>query len=574
MDGDKKKALRERFDSGELRIGGGQLGGKANGLVFFQAMLSAEFETSRFPDLGIGVPPFAVVGTDVYDEFLDRNGLDEADFEGAADEDIARSFQKGALSEQTIADVSDLLEVTERPLAVRSSSLLEDAIFRPFAGVYGTKMVPNNHPSPTDGLRKVLDAIRLVWATTFFRSARGYLRATGKTARDEKMAVILQEIVGSRHGDRFYPLLSGVGRSFNFYTSGGSKPEEGVVSLALGLGKTIVDGGLAWTFSPARPQAPPPYGSIGDLLDTTQRDFWCVNMAAPDEDNAISETEYLRRLDLSAAEEDGLLRLVASTYDARSERLVIGTSPAGPRVLTFAPILVHREIPLNAIIQDLLAISERAAGAPVEIEFALSPGHESERPSLGFLQVRPMFVSHEMVDIADGDLRGDDLLLASERVMGNGRFQDIREVVFVKPEAFEARHTSAIASEIESLNAGLVKQGRPYLLLGFGRWGSSDPWLGIPVSWSHISGARVIVEATLPSLDVEPSQGAHFFHNVSGNGVGYLCVHHSESPGIDWSWLASQPVTSETTFLRHATLADPLDIRLDGRTGRGIIKRR
>jgi len=574
MDRIEAPTPRQLFERGELRIGGGELGGKANGLVFFNAMLSAEFNCSNFPGIQASVPPFAVIGTDVFDEFLAKSGLDAVSLAGRSDAEIATTFQRANLPDWLASELRTLLDLTDRPLALRSSSLMEDAIFRPFAGVYETKMVPNNQPAPAVRLRKVVEAIKLIYASTFFEAAANYIRATGKTLQDEKMAVVVQEVVGERRGDRFYPLLSGVGRSYNFYPTGGAKPADGVVSLALGLGKTIVDGSLTWTYSPARPQAPPPYGTIRELLSKTQTEFWCVNMAPPAAENPIAEDEHLLRAELSAAADDGVLGYVASTYDPQGDRLTPGTGRAGPRVLNFAPILVHRQIDLNPVLRELLGICERAAGAPVEIEFALAlPTDRSAPPRLGFLQVRPMFVSHEMVEISPAELTRHDLLLCSDRVMGNGRIDGIRDVVYVKPEVFEARHTPAIAAEVDGLNRSLLDQGRPYLLVGFGRWGSSEPWLGIPVDWGKISGARAIVEATLPEMDVEPSQGAHFFHNISGNGVMYLSVHHTDTPGIDWEWLKAQRVATETRFLRHVELDSPLDIRLDGRSGRGGIWR-
>lgn len=564
---------RGSFERGELRIGTGELGGKANGLAFFNAMLSAEFDSSKFPDIETSVPPFAVIGTDVFDEFLLSNDLDIASLIGRADHEIAKAFQQARLPEWVTRELEALLEVTDRPLALRSSSLMEDAIFRPFAGVYETKMVPNNQIDPAERLRKVTEAVKLIYASTFFEAASNYIRATGKTLQDEKMAVVVQEVVGERRGSRFYPLLSGVGRSYNFYPTSGAAPVDGVVSLALGLGKTIVDGSLTWTYSPTRPQAPPP-GTIKDLLSKTQKDFWCVNMEPPTSENPIAEEEYLLHPELSAAQDDGVLGYVASTYDAQSDRLLPGTGRAGARVLNFAPILVLRQIELNAVVRELLGICERAAGAPVEIEFALAlPVDRSAPVRLGFLQVRPMFISHELVEISPGDLARADLLLVSNRVVGNGRIEGIRDVVFVKPEVFESRHTPAIAAEVGGLNRTLLDQGRPYLLVGFGRWGSSEPWLGIPVDWGKISGARAIVEVTTPEMDVEPSQGAHFFHNISGNGVVYVSVHHTDRPGIDWEWLKSQRVVTETQFLLHIEMDSQLEIRVDGRSGRGGVWR-
>jgi hypothetical protein len=465
-----------------------------------------------------------------------------------------------------------LVEEVHTPLAVRSSSLLEDGLLRPFAGVYETKMIPNNQPGTDARFHSLVEAIKLVYASTFFSDAKSYVRATDHTTADEKMAVIVQEVVGYRFGDHFYPHISGVARSFNFYPVGRARPEEGVVCLALGLGKTIVDGGLSWTFSPAHPKAPPPYGSLDELLDNSQRTFWSVNMGRPAEYNPIAETEYLVEADLATADYDGTLEHIASTLDSQADRLVPGTNLDGPRVLNFSPLLVLGELPLNDLVKALLTLSEAALDKPVELEFAVVlPSRRSDAARLGFLQVRPMLVSDEVVEIAEEELAQPDLLVASERSMGNGRIDSVRDVVYAVPERFEAAQTRAITGELEQLNASLLEQERPYLVIGFGRWGSSDPWLGIPVQWGQICGARVIVEATLPDMNVELSQGSHFFHNLSSFGVSYLMVHHTSPRPIYWQWLASQPSETETRFLRHLRLSHPLRVKVDGRSCRGAV---
>jgi hypothetical protein len=386
------------------------------------------------------------------------------------------------------------------------------------------------------------------------------------------MAVIIQEVVGRPHGDRFYPDLSGVARSFSFYRSGRARPEDGVVNLALGLGRTIVDGGSAWTYAPPYPQATPPYASVGDLLKQTQVDFWAVNMGRPPDYNPIAETEYLLHPNIAEAEADETLRFVASTYDSRSDRLSPGTGMTGPRVLNFAPLLVLEELPLNAVIRALLATCRDALEAPVEIEFALTIDRKATPPArLGFLQVRPMVVSEEDVDLARSDLQGPGVLVGSEGVMGNGTVTTVRDIVYVKPDTFESRFTPAVAEEVARQNLTLLSEGRPYVLIGFGRWGSSDPWLGIPVDWSQISGARAIVEATTPTMNVELSQGSHFFHNLSSFQVSYFSVRHDSEHAVDWDWLGRQPVVAEQRFVRHVRAAEPLTIRVDGRQGRGVI---
>jgi len=435
-------------------------------------------------------------------------------------------------------------------------------------------MIPNNQPAASLRLAKLVESIKLIYASTYFRSAKSYFQALGRELQDEKMAVIAQGVVGTRFGDRFYPALSGVGRSFNFYASCGNRPEQGIVNLALGLGKTIVDGGFCWCYSPARPKAPPPCGSPQEMIDHSQRDFWCIELGQIERPDPIAEDEYLVQAGLAEAELDGVLPLVASTYDPGRDRIVPGVGCDGPRVINFGPLLSFGELPLNEVLRDLLMICERAAGDEVEIEFAMSrPDPRSGRARLGFLQVRPMAVCHEEVRIDEASLDNPGLLLASRRVLGNGNIENVRDVVFVKPEAFDPRFTPAIAEQLDPLNRLLLQQERPYVLIGFGRWGSADPWLGVPVEWSQISGARIIVEATLPGMDVEASQGSHFFHNLTGCGVGYLSVHHESRPAIDWDWLQSLQPSTETPFIRHVELSEPLTIKVDGHRNLGAIWR-
>jgi hypothetical protein len=570
---------RNFFRSNECvtRIGEGELGGKARGLVLTRDLLESRFDASGFPGAEVHVPKMVVVGTDVFDAFLERNQLKQTALSDLADDRMAEAFLRAEFPTEVLGDLRALVDEAHTPLAVRSSSLLEDALFRPFAGVYETKMVPNNQPDADTRFVKLLEAIKFVYASTFFGSAKAYLLATERTSADEKMAVIIQEVVGERHGERFYPDLAGVGRSYNFFPSKGVAPRDGVVNLALGLGKTIVDGGTSWIYSPARPKAPAPFGSTREILRSTQLDFWAVNMGKPPSYDPAAETEYLLKADLSAADYDGTLAAVASTYDARRDRLVPGTGVDGPRVVDFAPLLSHSDVPLNSLIRELLTIGEQALEEAVEIEFAARlPRKGSPGMRFGFLQLRPMLVSGEEVEVGDDELARPDLLLASDRAMGNGTPEAIADVVYVKPGPFESRLTPKIATDVERMNRPLLAEKRPYLLLGFGRWGSSDPWLGIPVNWGQIAGARVIVESTLPGMNVEPSQGAHFFHNLISFQVCYLCVSHEEGAGsarrsIDWEWLESQPGIDETDHVRHVRLEQPLRIKVDGRSGRGAV---
>jgi hypothetical protein len=566
---------RRFFDSREdfTLIGSGALGGKALGLARVKRMLEAEWRPGEHPEFAVGIPRLTVLATDSFDRFMGENGLWDVARSGESDERIAHAFQRAHLPAAIVGDLQGLIDRVHQPLAVRSSSLLEDAIARPFAGVYGTKMIPNNQLDAEARFRRLTEAIKFVYASTFFAGARDYLATTGGAA-EEKMGVVIQEVVGRRHADRFYPDVSGVARTWNFYAAGHARPEDGTVSLALGLGKTIVEGGIVWSYSPASPRANPPVSSARELLRQTQTRFWAVNMGKPPAYDPVLETEYLAQNGLPEADGDGVLRFLASTYDPASDRLSIGTGASGARVLTFAPLLVLEELPLNAAIRAMLALAERTLGAAVEIEFALTIDPARAPPvRMGFLQARPLLVAKQVVEVPSESLDGPEVVVASESVLGNGVIEDLAEVVYVRPASADLAHSRRIAQEIETLNRGLVAAGRPYLLIGFGRWGSSDPWLGPPVRWAQISGARVIVEASLPHVPADPSQGSHFFHNLSSLGICYFTVRHSGPHGVDWTWLDAQPDAVETEYLRHVHLATPLRVEVDGRSGRGVIRR-
>jgi hypothetical protein len=567
---------RRFFDGSEpaTRLGSGSIGGKANGLAFIRRALAAGIDAAAFPSISIDIPRMAVIATDFFDQFVAANHLDRLKIDDLPDANIAQAFQAGSLPVELVGDLRALVEGVRSPLAVRSSSLLEDALYRPFAGVYATKMIPNNHFDPSIRFRRLVEAIKFVWASTWFREARDYLRAAGQVPANEKMAVIIQEVVGREHRGRFYPELSGVARSHNFYPLGGSRPEDGVVDLALGLGRTIVDGGLAWTYSPASPARTPPFADVDEIIHGTQTRFWAVNMDNPPAYDPVNEVEFLVSAWLDAAEEDETLRFIASTYDVRRDRITYDRMALGPRVVNFAPLLVLEELPVNVLIRSLLKACEQACDARVEIEFAMTFDDQATPPRgrLGFLQVRPMVASAEVVDIEPDEWTDSRLLLASEAAMGNGVDETIRDVVFVRPDRFEPMQTPAVAADIDAMNRELVDAGVPYLLIGFGRWGSSHPTLGIPVTWSQIAGARAIVEATLPTMNVEPSQGSHFFHNLSSFQVSYFTVPHTGPLRIDWDWLCAQPTVRETPLVRHVRLASPLTVRVDGRTARGVIR--
>lgn len=564
---------RATFGAGErfTRIGDGPVGGKAAGLLRLLERLDAAFPDGRFGPFEVTIPSFTVIAADWFESFLEENGL-PGDLDSLRDDEIAMAFQRANLPVGLVGDLRALMEDVRAPLALRSSSLLEDALEHPFAGVYGTKMTPNDQLDADTRFTRMVEAIKFVWASTFFAAARAY-RARVGAGESERMAVVVQEVVGRRHEARHYPDVSGVARSLAFYRFAGSAPEEGIAQLALGLGRTIVQGEPAWTFCPTRPKATPPYRSVGNLLRETQTRFWAVRMGEPPEYDPTQETEYLVHAPLTDAEKDGTLSFTASTLDPRSERLVPGLGRAGPRVLTFAPLLVLDELPLAALVRTLLALTRDAMGGPVELEFAVTlPDAGDDAPRFCVLQARRMAVSSESVDLT-AERRGWVPLISSDHVLGNGVVEGIADVVYLVPERFDAGKARDMAAEIASLNRRLLDEGRPYLLIGFGRWGSADPWLGLPVNWGDVSGARAMVETSPPGRPIEMSQGSHFFHNLAAFSVPYVCVP-AGGETIDWEWLRGRPAAFETAFVRHVRLEAPLLVQVDGRVGRGAVLRR
>ncbi len=555
------------------RIGSGPLGGKAEGLRRFHREILRRLDCSELPYVTVDVPRLVVVAADVFNRFMDSNHLWETARSGATDDRIAHTFLRGELPAEMVGDLRGLVSAVRTPLAVRSSSVLEDAIEHPFAGVYATKMIPNHELDEDARFRRLTEAVKLVWASTFFSEAKSYLISTGLEPGSERMAVVVQEVVGHRYGPRFYPTLSGVARSFNHYPTGSAHPDEGVVSLALGLGKTIVDGGLTWTYNPRWPAAPPPFNSLGELLKFTQTRFWAVNMGETPAPDPIRETEWLVNPELSSAEADGTLRYLASTYDPGSDRMQPGLGPVGARALTFAPLLSSRILPFNSVVERLLALAKETLDSEVEIELAATLDPDGGLPMyIGCLQVRPMQGGGTRLAVSEDDLCGEGVLVASQSCLGNGARDDLVDVVYLRPETFDPGSTREMASELDEVNRELLAAGRHCVLIGFGRWGTSDERHGVPVVWGQISSARVIVEATLPDVRPELSQGSHFFHNVLGFRVLYLSVEHDGLHQIDWGWLDRQPAVRESHYLRHLRLEKPLRVVVDGGSRRGVIR--
>lgn len=551
-------------------IGGGSLGGKAQGLGLIRQALISNLDPAEFQGITIDIPQMAVIGTDVFDAFMSQNNLYEVALSNQTDDRISHAFQQAEMPFEVLGDLRVLIEQIHSPIAVRSSSLLEDAKLKPFAGVYATKMIPNREYDPDIRFRQLVEGIKFVYASAFSKNAKNYCTAIGNHIEDEKMAVIIQKIIGKRNYSRFYPELSGVARSYNYYPLLPAKPEDGVVNLALGLGKTIVDGGISWTYSPAYPKVEPPFGSIKELINGTQTEFWTVNLGEQVDYDPIKETEYLLKENIVTAEKDGALRYLSSTYNPQSGRLTAGIGFKGPRALTFAPLLVLQELPLNPLILKLLSICEQALNTAIEIEFAMT-----FKPNLfGFLQVRSMVIPKDEVHVMEDELSGENVFLASNTVFGNGVVESIKDILYIKPEEFELRHARIVVKELETFNETMLEIDHPYLLIVFGRLGTADPWLGIPVRWGQISGAKVIVEATKENIKVELSQGSHFFHNIINLNIKYFSIPFNNPYQVDWEWLNQQEIVEEGRFVRHVRLEEPLRVRVDGRTSKGVIYKR
>jgi hypothetical protein len=566
---------RDFFESTEefTWIGEGSLGGKASGLAYADKVIKEKIDAKEFPDVILNIPRLVVLRTDLFDAFLKRNNLFEIAYSDERDEDIILAFLHADMPSEILGDLRGMIENVKTPLAIRSSSMLEDTKNEPFAGIYATKMIPNNQPSTDERFKKLVEAIKFVYASTFLKVSKDYFKISSHSVKEEKMAVIIQEIVGQKFDDRFYPNFSGVTRSFNFFPYGIAKPEQGAVALALGLGKTIVDGGLVWNYSPAFPKSVPPFDDTNALLNNTQTNFWAVNMCRSIKYDATKEEEYMAQYNLSDADYDDTLKYIASTYDASSDRVFMGVAESGPRILNFCQLLTMNEFHFNDLIKKLLEVFEHELKGPVEIEFAVTIPRGCQKLHFGFLQVRPAAAFNEKVELDEKELYGENVLAASKKVMGNGVIENIYDIVFVKPGTFDKKYTQKIAQEIDSINKCLVKEKLPYLLIGFGRWGSSDPWLGIPVEWGQIGGASVIIESTLFDINVELSQGSHFFHNLTSFNVSYFSITFDGEFEIDWNWMNLQDVVIEMNFVKHIKLKQPLKIKVDGRKSLGVIKK-
>lgn len=562
-----------------VRIGQGSLGGKGRGLAFMNALFNAYRIKKRVPGVRIFVPPTAILSTGVFEDFMEHEGLSSFVLEEEhPDEEITQAFLAADFPEQEREILRAFLNDVKYPLAVRSSSQLEDASFQPFAGVYNTFMLPNNNPDLEVRLEELVRAIKLVYASTYYLDARSYIESTPNRLEEEKMAVVIQQLVGRRFGTYHYPAIAGTARSRDFYPVEGTESADGVAMVALGLGNMIMDGGRGVRFSPKHPNRLHQFSSVDDYLKNSQREFHALSLDSPPSFSGCQAGvpdpySNLASLGLDVAEEHGTLHAVGSIYSRENHAIYDGISRAGPRLVTMAGVLKSGVFPLAETLAFLLKVGEQGFGNPVEMEFAVTLKEGEDEPhEFGFLQIRPLGAGSVLTDIQVDGVELADAVCVSRRALGNGLIEGVTDLVYVRPERFKRSRTLHIAREIGTINRKIRADGRHYVLIGQGRWGSADKWLGIPVTWSQISAASCIVESDLPDIRVEPSQGTHFFQNITSLGIGYFTVNFGEDGGmIDYGWLDDQPAVAETEFVRHLRFADPLEIIMDGRQGLGVI---
>jgi len=560
-------------DTGFTHLGGGSLGGKGRGLAFMNTLLNMSHMQDQFKGVDIAVPPSVILETDIFDRFIDENDLGEFATESSDDKKILKRFLETPLPVDIVDSLRELLKTVNYPLAVRSSSILEDSQYQPFAGVYETCMLPNNHRNLDVRLKELLAAVKRVYASTFYRRAKAYFRATPYRLEEEKMAVIIQKLVGRPRSGRFYPDFSGVARSHNFYPVGPMKADDGIVSVALGLGVIVVEGGLTIRFCPKYPRHQVQFSSVEDVINYSQREFYALDMPAPDARYKPNAESRLMHLGLQVAEDDGVLGPMGSTYSADNDAIYDGISRKGLRLISFASVLKYEYFPLASIIDRLLNLGHWGMNTPVEIEFSVNMSvPEGESKEFRLLQLRPMVVSHEREQLDLDSVPNDRLVCRSSQVLGNGRLDNICDIVTVDIDAFDRSKLVEVAREVAKFNVELTSESRPYLLIGIGRWGSADPWLGIPVMWDEISGARAIVETGFREIKVAPSQGTHFFQNLNAFQVGYFTVNvHNDREFLDWRWLTAQKAYKRRKFTRRLRFDTPLEIRMNGHNSRGII---
>lgn len=564
---------KDRFDqySNFARIGEGSLGGKGRGLAFIGHVVKTHLELNESDRFPVTTPKTVVLCTDIFDEFMEANSLYEVALSDKSDEDILKHFLAAKLPKRLVSDFLVFFDAIDCPIAIRSSSLLEDSQYQPFAGIYSTYMIPYVDDK-YEMVRLLSNAIKAVYASVFYKDSKAYMAATHNLIDQEKMAIVLQELVGSEYGRLFYPAVSGVARSINYYPIGNEKLEDGIVNIAFGLGKYIVEGNIGLRFSPLHASNILQLSMLDLALKDSQTQFYALDLESVSKDFSIDDSFNLLKLRLKEAEKDGPLRYVASTYDPQDQIIRDGFYEGGRKIVSFANILQHGMFPLAETLDKLLKAGQKEMGRPVEIEFAVDI-KDQQYAAFYVLQIRPIVDSKDVVQENLEDTDVNDTVLFSKNALGNGISNDVYDMIYVKTDAFNASKNLQIAREIEILNNRFTASGKNYILIGPGRWGSSDPWLGIPVKWPHISQAKVIVESGLENYRIEPSQGTHFFQNLTSFGVGYFTVNpFLENDGFfDEKFLNGQPAVYESEFIRQVHFDSPVRIKINGKKKIGVV---
>lgn len=567
---------RESFDEylSFTRIGDGSIGGKARGLAFLDSLIKRNNLNDKYTGVIIGIPRTVVLCTDVFDEFMEENNLYSiALSDDVTDEELLQHFIEARLPFRIHEDLYTLISVIRNPIAIRSSSLLEDSHYQPFAGIYSTYMIPVVENDERTMIKMLSNAIKSVYASAFYKDSKAYMTATHNVIDEEKMAIVMQEVCGKAYDSRYYPACSGVARSINFYPIPPEKSEDGIANIALGLGKYIVDGGQTLRFSPKYPKKVLQTSSPDMALRESQKHFYALNLEPESFQPNVDESANLLKLRINEADKDGSLRLVCSTMDFHSDMLRDGYHHEGKKIVTFSNILKHNTFPLASILQDVLQIGQREMGKPIEIEFAVELNKPADVPRMFYvLQIRPIVSNTDALDFQIDEVKPENTIISAEHALGNGFINGISDVVYIKPGSFDPARTKEIAEMVGDINKMFLDKNQNYILIGPGRWGSSDPWLGIPVKWPQISAARIIIESGLENYRIDPSQGTHFFQNLTSFGVGYFTLNPFIQDGYyDLDFLNKQDAVFENEFIRHVHFEHELNIVIDGRNSMGII---
>jgi len=554
-----------------IRLADGALGGKGRGLAFINTLINNFDFSKQLPDINISFPRTSIIGTEEFEYFMNRNNLYEQVLEETDYEYIKKLFLESRLTDRLMKRLRAILRKIDKPLAVRSSGLFEDSLMQPFAGIFDTFILPNNHKSFRVRLQQLADAIKLVYASVFSKAARGYIQAIDYKLEEEKMAVVIQEVVGNQYENYYYPHISGVAQSYNFYPVSHMKPEEGFVVAAIGLGKHVVEGEKAYRFSPKYPDSE--INTTKELFKNSQTHFWALDLSRKEFDLSQGDEASLARLDMDDAERHGTLKHTAPVYDLESETLHAGVNKYGPRIINFADILKYRYIPLAKTIEVVLDVVEEAMGFPVEIEFAVDLNRDKNwKASFYLLQIKPLIGKMQHYKINLDEIPKERRLLYSERIMGNGMVEGVHDIVFIDRSRFDKSKTREMAEEIEQINEQMKKKNKKYVLIGPGRWGTRDRWIGIPVNWPQISNAKVIVETGLKDFPLDASSGSHFFHNVTSMNVGYFSIIGDNSNCyINWKKLESMEINEQPYYFKRIRFDEPLGIKMDGRNRFAVI---